>query len=110
MHMSPTVTIDKPAAKHQTIEHKGHGHVMHAEHDMQMMEDTHQAADSSAHDCCKTAKAECQCPHQICHNAGIILTALAVEHIAATPNKIAKSFDSFISQPSASLYRPPITL
>ncbi|WP_016955339.1 hypothetical protein [Catenovulum agarivorans] len=110
MHMSPSVTLDKPAANHQTSEHQGHDHAMHAEHDMQMMEDTHQAADSSAHDCCKTAKAECQCPHQICHNAGIILTELAIDHVAATPNKITKSFESFISQPSASLYRPPITL
>lgn len=108
MHISPSLTLDQPSAKHQTIEHKGHDHALHAEHDMHMMEDGHQAADDNAHDCCKTAKAECQCPHKVCHSSAIILDELSTIYIAATPNKVSKYFKPFISQPASSLYRPPI--
>ncbi|WP_152537570.1 hypothetical protein [Catenovulum agarivorans] len=114
MHMSSSLTADTPTksipySKHQVSEYQGHGHTIHAGHDMQMMKDAHQGMDSSAHDCCKTAKAECQCPHQICHNTGIVLNELAISQLVAMPNKITNSINHFISQPSASLYRPPIT-
>ena len=110
MHMSSKQIISEQVqhSQHHAPEHQMDEHAMHAEHDMHMMDDTHNAADNNAHDCCKTAKAECQCPHKVCHSSAIILAELTKIYIAVTPNKVFKYFKPFISQPSASLYRPPI--